>query len=646
MRSSGRESLQTYSGLGAHEAQVVHCMLVTEGTMFRRWLSALIVVLVTSQAAADRLDRIEPASWWIGMKDDRLQLLVHGDRIAELVPSIHYPGVSLTSVERVENPDYLFVNLRISPDASPGSLRIEFSRRSTVIASWELPLQARDPGSADRAGFGPADVIYLITPDRFANGDPSNDNVQGMHDGHDRDNRLGRHGGDLAGVAEHLDYVAGMGFTQIWLNPVLENNQPDSSYHGYAITDFYRVDPRYGTNEDYRELSRSARARGVGMIMDAVLNHCGSGHWWMKDPPAADWFNHGGKFAGTSHAHETVQDPYGTEEDRRAFTDGWFVPTMPDLNQRNPHLATYLIQNSIWWIEYANLSGLRVDTYPYSDRQFMSDWSRRVMEEYPRLNIVGEEWNGNPITVSYWQRGKVHADGYVSYLPSLFDFPLTEAVIQGLREEESSSTGLVRIYRSLAGDSVYPDPYNLVVFPDNHDTLRVYTQLDERAGLDRMAVAFFLTTRGIPQIYYGTEILMGSPEPKDDGLIRSDFPGGWPDDRTNAFTGSGLTPDQLDMQRFMRALQQWRRGASALHHGKLTQYVPRDGVYVYFRHDDTQKVMVILNHNDAGRTVDTRRFHEVIGGSTRATDVLTGAEYPLSHDLPAPAYGAVILELR
>ena len=615
--------------------------------MFRKWLAALFLCLgATGALAADRIDRIEPASWWVGMKDDRLQLMVHGERVAELEPAIAHAGVTVTGVERVANPNYLFVNLRIAPDTRPGTVPIKFKRGGSTVATWKYALDARKPGSADRRGFGPADAIYLVTPDRFANGEPSNDTVKGMADGLDRGNRLGRHGGDLAGISQHLDYISGMGFTQLWINPVLENDQPEITYHGYAITDFYKVDPRYGTNEGYRELSAAARKRGIGLIMDVVLNHAGSEHWWMKDPPTPDWFNNGGQFVGTSHAHETVQDPYGTEEDRRAFADGWFVATMPDLNQRNPYLATYLIQNSLWWIEYAGLSGLRVDTYPYSDRQFMSDWSRRVTEEYPRLNIVGEEWNGNPVTVSYWQRGKVHADGYVSYLPSLFDFPLSEAVMQGLREKEGGSTGLARIYRMLASDSVYPDPYNLVVFPDNHDTSRLYTQLDERADLDRMAIAFFLTTRGIPQIYYGTEILMSSPGPKDDGLIRSDFPGGWPGDTKNAFTGAGLSAAERESQDYMRRLLAWRRTAPAIHEGKLTQYVPQDGVYVYFRHTDAQKVMVILNNNDAPRTLDTKRFHEVIGQAQTATDVLSGEQQSLAEGVVVPAHSAAILELH
>ena len=614
--------------------------------MLSKWLAALFLAVCTSHAmAADRVERVEPVSWWVGMQEPRLQLLVHGARIAELEPTLDHPGVKLTGVHRVANPNYLFVDLEIAPETRPGKVRIDFRKGGRTVARHDYLLQAREPGSAQRRGFGPQDVIYLLMPDRFANGDTGNDTVKGLQDGLARSQSLGRHGGDLQGVANHLDYIAGMGFTQLWLNPVLENAQPDASYHGYAITDFYRVDPRLGSNEGFRQLARDARERNLGLIMDVVLNHIGSSHWWMRDPPAPDWINYGGKFTATHHVRESLQDPHGAEADRRLFSDGWFVETMPDLNQRNPFLATYLIQNTLWWIEYAGLSGLRVDTYPYSDRAFLTEWSRRVMQEYPNLNVVGEEWSGSPVTVSYWQRGRKPADGYVSHLPGLFDFPLQEAVSQGLLEKEGWGTGLRRIYRVLAADGVYPDPYNLVVFPDNHDVSRLYTVLGGREDLTRMAIAFFLTIRGIPQLFYGTEILMSNPGTEDHGVIRSDFPGGWPGDAKNAFTGAGLSPAERGMQEYMRQLLQWRRGASAVHGGKLTQFAPMDGVYVYFRHDDRQTVMVILNNNDQGTTVDTQRFQEVVRGATRGTDVLTSQVHELTKGVAVPARSATILEL-
>ena len=615
--------------------------------MLRKWLAVLwLAIASTSAAAADRIERVEPASWWVGMKDDRLQLLVHGDRVADLAPRLTYPGVSITGVERVENPNYLFVNLRIAPETKPGSFRIDFLKGRAKAGSRSYVLNAREQGSAERKSFGPQDTIYLITPDRFANGDLSNDTVKGLPDGLDRSKPLGRHGGDLKGVSNNLDYLAGMGYTQLWLNPVLENNQPEVTYHGYAITDFYKVDPRFGTNEGFRQLVADARQRGVGMIMDMVLNHCGSTHWWMKDLPSRDWFNNDSTFAPTSHVRETLQDRHATNVDRQTFSDGWFVATMPDMNQRNPYLATYLIQNSLWWVEYAGLSGIRVDTYSYSDREFLTEWSRRVTQEYPHLNIVGEEWSSNPSTVAYWQRGRNPPDGYVSYLPSLFDFPLQEAVAMGLKEPEGWGTGLRRIYKVLAQDSVFPDPYNLVTFHDNHDMSRMLTALGERQDLNRMALVFLLTTRGIPQIFYGTEVLMSNKGTEDHGVIRSDFPGGWPGDAKNAFTGQGLSDDERAMQEYTRKLLQWRRTAPAIRDGRLTHYVPTDNLYVYFRHAAAQNIMVILNNGDDARTIATSRFQESIGSATKGKDVLSGQQHELAKGVAVPARSATILELQ
>lgn len=615
--------------------------------MFARCL--LVLALLSGAApvgAAPRIDRVEPLSWWVGMREPTLQLLVHGDRIAELQPVLRHEGVTLEGVERVENPNYLFVNLRIDADARPGRVRIEFRRGDRTVVTWPYDLQPRDPGSADRAGFGPGDAIYLVTPDRFANGDPSNDTVRGYADLPDRTRPLARHGGDLQGVLDHLGYVARMGFTQLWLNPVLENAMPEASYHGYAITDFYRVDPRFGSNELYRRLAREARAQGVGLIMDVVLNHCGSEHWWIKDPPTPDWINHGGRFVATTHAREALQDPHAADADRAAFSDGWFVATMPDLNQRNRHLATYLVQNTLWWIEYAGLSGLRIDTYPYSDRGFLAEWSRRITAEYPNLGVVGEEWTSNPITLAYWQRGNRPRDGYVSSLPGLFDFPLQEAIRDGLREPEGWGTGLRRIYRTLASDAIYADPSRLVVFADNHDMNRLTTSLDDRVDLTRMALALVLTTRGTPQLYYGTEILMRNPGTEDHGVIRGDFPGGWRGDMRNGFTGAGLEPEARAMQDYVRTLLQWRRTSPALREGSLTHFYPIDGLYVYFRRAPAQTVMVVLNANDTAQTLDTRRYAEALGAASTATDVVSRRSHELEHGVVVEPRSATILELH
>lgn len=604
----------------------------------KKWLIAVLIGLFAAGAqAAYRIEHLEPASWWVGMKNSRLQLLVHGEAISELEPAVAYPGVSIVRVVRTENSNYLFIDLAIGAEAQAGSLTIDFRRKNRSVLRHEYRLDAREPDSAARHGFDASDAIYLVMPDRFANGDPGNDRREGLAEGVDRGDPDARHGGDLQGIRDRLDYIADLGFTQLWLNPVFQSNQPRGSYHGYAITDFYRIDDRLGDNALYRSLSQDAKGRGIGLVMDVVLNHCGSEHWWMRDLPDPDWINHGGRFVGTTHRRETLHDPHASRADRNAFSDGWFVPTMPDLNQRNPLLATYLMQNAIWWIEYAGLSGLRVDTLPYSDREFLGRWYERVLEEYPAFTIVGEEWSVDPAIVSRWQRAPDprDPDRKAPLQPGLMDFPLQNAVVRGLVEPEGRESGMLRIYQVLAGDYLYQDPARLVVFPDNHDMSRIYTQLGERMDLYRMAIAFFATVRGIPQFTYGSEILMANPGTDAHGVIRQDFPA---DD-------SGLMVTQREAQAFTRKLLNWRKTASALHDGMLTQYAPEDDVYVYFRHDNRQKIMVAFNKAGAERRIETSRFTESIGESLRARDVLSGREFEVGSTLALPARSATILEL-
>jgi glycosidase/predicted alpha/beta superfamily hydrolase len=613
-----------------------------------RWLLAVLLAAFAAGANADyRIEHLEPASWWVGMKSNRLQLLVHGEGIADLTPALDYPAVSIVRFTRTANPNYLFVDLAIGDAARPGRFMIEFLHGNEVLLRHEYRLDARGKDSAARRGFGPADALYLAMPDRFANGDSANDQIAGYRQDPDRGDPDRRHGGDLQGLIAHLGYLADLGFTQLWLNPVQQNNQPGGSYHGYAITDFYRIDDRLGDNALYRSLAQEGSRRGIGLIMDVVLNHCGSEHWWMRDLPDTGWINHGGKFTATTHRREALHDPHAAQADRDAFTDGWFVATMPDLNQRHPLLATYLIQNSLWWIEFAGLSGLRVDTLSYSDRDFLARWYARLLDEYPSLTIVGEEWSLDPALVSRWQgnpdgRGDTESP---PARPALMDFPLQDAVVRGLVEPEGRETGVLRIYRTLADDFLYPDPSRLVVFPDNHDMSRIYTQLGERPDLYRMAIAFFATVRGIPQFTYGSEILMSNPDTEAHGAIRQDFPGGWPGDPTDAFSGRGLTAPQREAQEFTRRLLRWRKGASAIHGGALTQYAPQGGVYVYFRHDNRQKLMVALNKADEERRVDTTRFAETIGASRAARDVLRGHTFALEPTLALPPRSVTILEL-
>ena len=599
-----------------------------------------------ANARAAGVERIEPANWWIGMVHHRVELMVHGEGIAATVPRIDRAGVELVDVQRTDNPNYLFVDVDVDPGAKPGEVAIDFLERGKVVATHAWRIDAREPGSARRRGFDSRDAIYLVTPDRFANGDPSNDTVAGMRDAANRADPDGRHGGDLAGIRRHLDYIASMGFTQLWITPVLENDQPDHSYHGYAITDLYRTDPRMGSNDDYRALSREAAAQGIGLVMDVVLNHIGSGHWWMRDLPAKDWINHPGDYVETNHRRTAIQDPHAAPEDRERFVTGWFVRAMPDLNQRNPHVARYLIQNTLWWIESAGLSGIREDTFGYADTDFLGAWGKAVLDEYPGFSMVGEEWSPNAAIVAHWQRGKSNPDGHVPYMPSMMDFPVHIALRDALSRPEGWDGGWVNVYEALANDFLYPDPGALVVFAENHDTTRLLAQLDGDVAAWKLAMAFVATTRGTPQFYYGSEVLLRGPGERRDGEVRADMPGGWPGDAANAFTGEGLSAEQREAQAWIRALFQWRKRTPVVHDGELTHYAPHEGVYVYFRHDDRATVMVALNRNGGTTTLALDRFTRFLPAGIRARDALTGKPVALGSSLALPAKSATILELR
>ncbi|MEJ2534134.1 MAG: glycoside hydrolase family 13 protein [Gammaproteobacteria bacterium] len=609
-------------------------------------LIAAVPLLMAAQAWAQSIERIEPPHWFEGFREPVLQLMVHGEGVGRLEPSVDAPGLRIERVERGDSPNYLFVYIHIAPEADAGSFELRFEGDGVAL-SHPYELKRRSPHPGWVRGFTSADAIYLITPDRFANGDPSNDSVPGMGDEPDRGAEFGRHGGDIEGIIEHLDYIRDLGFTAIWLNPVLENRMPEASYHGYATTDFYRVDPRFGSNEDSRRLAREARKRGMGLIMDMIVNHIGTGHWWMEDLPTKDWLNFPELRPITNHRHVTQMDPYASRYDLQAFADGWFVDTMPDLNQRNALLGDYLAQNALWWIETLGLAGIRHDTHPYPDKHYMTEWSRRIMEEYPDFNVVGEEWNGNPVVVSYWQRGKQNHDGYVSYLPSLMDFPLQEKLADALVAEKPGwGSSWDPVYETLATDSVYPDPFNLVIFPDNHDMDRMFTQLNEDLALMRMAMVYVATMRGAPQVYYGTEILRTNAAPGNHGQIRSDMPGGWPGDAVNAFTGEGLSADQREMQELTRKLFNWRRDRDVIHHGKLMQFSPIGEIYAYFRYDEDDTVMVVFNKNAAPVDLSTRRFAERLGDAATATDVLTGKTLDIREHIPLAPRSVRLLEVH
>ena len=609
------------------------------------WVLVLAAFCNIAGAAVFEIKHLEPLNWWVGMHNPQLQLMVNGDNISALTPSIHYPGVTLENTQTTDNKNFLFINLRIDPTAKPGNFIIAFKQSGKTVTQASYHLDARAAGSIERRGFDAHDAIYLLVPDRFANAKPGNDANPLLLEKPDRSQSGGRHGGDIKGMQDHLDYIAAMGFTMVWPTPLVENDQEHYSYHGYSNTNHYLIDARFGSNQDYKKFVAAANKKHIGVIQDLVLNHIGSGHWWMKDMPAADWLNFPDNYVGTTHRRSTVHDIHAAPEDTKQFTDGWFVPTMPDLNQRNPLLATYLIQNSIWWIEYANLSGIREDTYSYSDRNFLSAWGKAILDEYPHFTMVGEEWTSNQAIVSSWQKGKHNEDGYVSYLPSLMDFPLEDAMRKGLTAEEEWDKGLIQIYETLANDFVYPDPMHLVVFPENHDTSRIFSELNSNLDLFKTAMIFTATTRGIPQFFYGSEVLFTSPKQRDDGAVRADMLGGWAGDKVNAFTGKGLGSAQKEAQEFLKKLLNWRKTSNAIQEGRLLHYVPEKSTYVYFRYTNTEKVMVVLNKNAQDSQLDLARFQAALAGKTKGKDILTGASVDLSKPLQLSAMTSRVIAL-
>jgi glycosidase len=608
-------------------------------------LSSIAIAMTT--LAQNPIERVEPPFWWVGMNNPNLQLLIYGKDISKARVTVNNPNVELLGVEKVENQNYLFLNLAVKKDAKPGMVKIEFDfpKGKQFIYSYEL--KPRQEGSANRKGFDNTDVVYLVYPDRFSNGDPTNDEVDGYPDKLDRKDPYARHGGDIKGIENHLDYIKQLGVTALWLNPVLENNQPAWSYHGYAITDFYKVDPRLGSNDSYRSFVAKAHENGLKVIKDMVFNHCGSQHWWMKDVPMKSWFNLYPDYKRTNYRIPTTFDPHASVADSSIMANGWFDGHMPDLNQRNPYLANYLIQNSIWWIEFAGLDGIRMDTHPYCDKHFMSRWCDAVKNEYPNFSIVGETWVNYPSWVAYWQKDAPNRDGYNSNLEIVMDFPLMFAMQKAFDEKDGWDTGLARIYEILAHDFLYPNPNKLFIFADNHDIGRFQPDSSMALGRLKLAMAFLLTTRGIPQIYYGTEILLPGDKSKGgDGDIRRDFPGGWVTDSKSAFTSEGRTKRQNEIWNYMSTILSWRKTASAIHNGKLTHFIPENEVYVYFRHNEEQVVMVILHNGYQPKVLDTSRFAEFLSNKSYGIDIITGKRLDDLSKIQLSPRSAMIIEIK
>ena len=601
----------------------------------------VILLLICSISYSQQIERIEPPFWWEGFKNTSLQLLIYGENISSSDFNIKSEIVELISVEKAENPNYIFLNLEVNDKGRSGDFDIDYGGNSI-----KYNIHKKELDSDMHIGFDSSDVLCLITPDRFINGDYSNDNHPDMLEKASR-GPWGRHGGDLKGINDNLNYLIDLGYTAIWLNPILENNMVKSSYHGYSTTDYYKVDPRFGTNEEFKNLTKKADRMGVKMVMDIIPNHSGSEHWFVKDPPFSNWLNFNNSYSQTTHRRETVQDIHASEYDKKNFVDGWFVETMPDLNQNNKFMSKYLIQNAIWWIEYSGIKGYRVDTYPYSDKDFMSDWTYEIMNEYPYFNIVGEEWSDTPIVTSYWQAGKVNHDGYVSYLPSLMDFPLQINFAEALNDEITWGNGFVKPYRTLASDFLYGDPYNLVVFPDNHDMTRFLTQVNNDLNLFKMGLVFYTTVRGIPQFYYGTEVLMNSNDnPRSHDVIRSEFPGGWNDHEVSALTGKGLTNDQIEFQNFFKKLLNWRKNNKVVHQGKFIHFTPKEQeeIYSYFRILGNKMVWTIFNRKDEAQSINLDKYQEVLKGESKGYDVIDEKSIDLN-ELKISPKSALIIEI-
>ena len=585
-------------------------------------------------ARAMEIKKVAPSFWWAGMKNPELQILLYGEDLALSDVSVSGEGIYLKETVRQDNPNYLLLYLDLSEaKAQTFQILLKHGKKKLQIP-YELKSRVRR--GEDVKGFTSEDVLYLIMPDRFANGNPENDVVDGMREKKiDRADSFARHGGDIQGISNHLDYIADLGVTAIWLNPTQENDMESGSYHGYAITDYYQIDRRFGSNEDFCALVEKAHERNLKVVMDMIFNHCGSENYLFKDKPSKEWFNYHSNYVQTSFKTASVMDIHASAFEKKIATDGWFTSVMPDFNQRNRHVARYLIQSSIWWIEYAGINGIRQDTHPYADFDFMSQWCKEVLDEYPYFNIVGETWLNSNVLVSYWQKDSKLAAPLNSNLPTVMDFPLQALINQAFDEETGEwGGGLYKLYDYQRQDLVYANPMNLLTFLDNHDTSR-FAQTDEMAkNLKRykQAMVFLLTTRGIPQIYYGTEILMTGDKGKGDGDLRKDFPGGWQGDTRNCFAKNGRTALENEAFEFTRQLLNWRKGNQVIGKGSLKHYSIQNGVYVYQREFNGKSVVIIMNGTDDSKELDLAPYQEILPREN-ALDVLTGKNVNLSGKL-------------
>lgn len=609
----------------------------------------LILLFLIPNLKAQEVKVIDPPFWWANMPVTELQIQLYGENLGSYRATVNYAGVEIKRQIAVDSPNYLFIYLDISEKAEAGKLEIILKNGDgSITVPYEL--LEREPAEGRYQGFDSRDVIYLMMPDRFANGNPDNDTIEGMLESADRSNPQRRQGGDIQGVVDNLDYIKDLGVSAVWFTPLFENDMTTKygAYHGYAATDLYKVDRRFGSNEEYKAMIETVHENGMKVIMDMIHNHIGDQHWWMKDLPTKDWVHDFEKLGQTNFRGSVASDPYASEFDSRKLVDGWFVPEMPDLNQDNELLTDYLIQNTLWWIEYTGVDGIRMDTYVYPDKHYMARWSKEVLEAYPTFNIVGEAWVNTVAGEAYWQEDKDGVDdGYDSELPSLTDFQFAFAVRKAFNEDFGWTEGLSQLYYVLSQDFLYSDPMMNVTFLDNHDMSRFFEHIGKREAEFKMALAWLMTTRGTPQIYYGTELMMGHENRGgDDEVWRQTMPGGFPNDSRSVFTKEGRTQKENEIHEYTKKLIHWRNSSPAIHEGKLVHFIPQDNVYVYFRVHKDQTVMVVMNNSEENRTLERVRFAEILDKFKSGQNVMNNRTIDLSDDFSVDAKSTVILELK
>ncbi|MFY7880337.1 MAG: glycoside hydrolase family 13 protein [Lacibacter sp.] len=612
-------------------------------------LKALLCALILSLSLTAQQVQVYPSNWWVGMKYNKIQIMLHGPNVGNATRfELSHPGVQMTKVNRFQNKNYIVLDVTIQPTAKPGIIGIK-ARQGARVDQYNFTLNQRRSGKGNSyaQGVTSSDLMYLIMPDRFSNGDPSNDRIPGMKDQTlRRDTVFNRHGGDLAGIENHLDYLTDLGVTAIWLNPIWENDMPERTEHGYAFTNHYRVDPRLGGNTAYRRLIDKAHAKGIKVIQDAVYNHVGLEHHLFRDMPDSSWFHRWPQFTQTSFKDQTLFDPYAAQEEKKIMSDGWFVASMPDWNQGNPFVANFLIQHAIWSVEEFGIDGWRIDTYAYNDLAFMNRCNKALYDEYPAISIFGETWVHGVINQSYFCENN-YGIGYKSNLQATTDFQtLFYGITSACNEKFGWTEGVNKLYTTLAQDVVYKNPMRQVIFLDNHDIARFYSVIGEDTAKYKMSLAWLLTCRGIPQLYYGGEVLMTGFTSPSDGYVRQDFPGGWAGDSLNKFTATGRSAKENAVFDYIKRLANFRKTSSALKTGKMMQYLPVDGVYVYFRYTNNQRVMCIMNTNDKVVTLDLKRFEEMTRSYSGALDVASGTVSPLGTSVTLSPYSNLVLELR